>query len=330
MILFCFGTRPEWIKIKPVLSQMDRGEYKILFTGQHTDLIKEIEIDYSIHIEEGKNRLDRVISDCLTQFPSGDFDSVLIQGDTASAFACALAAFNRRLKIFYLEAGLRSYDLNHPYPEEAYRQMISRISDVNLCPTEMSKNNLLKEGVNGKTYVIGNTVLDNLVALKQDCSYGNTVLVTLHRRENLDIMDKWFGEIEKLAIDNPDVRFLLPIHPNPGVQKHRHILKTVEVCEPMSHEKLLRVLCKCKLVISDSGGIQEEASFFNKKVIVCRQTTERPEGIESGHLKLCKEYSDLKEIFYEIKKNYHIEAKCPYGEGDSSKKALNAIRDERL
>ena len=120
MILFCFGTRPEWIKIKPVISKLNRDEYKILFTGQHTDLVREVEVDYKIQIKDGKNRLDQVISDCLTQFPSGDFDSVLVQGDTASAFACALAAFNRGLRIVYLEAGLRSHDLKHPYPEEAY------------------------------------------------------------------------------------------------------------------------------------------------------------------------------------------------------------------
>lgn len=328
MILFCFGTRPEWIKIKPVLSKLNRDEYKILFTGQHADLVREVEVDYKIQIKEDKNRLDQVISDCLTQFPSGDFDSVLVQGDTASAFACALAAFNRGLRIVYLEAGLRSYNLKHPYPEEAYRQMISRISDVNLCPTDLSKNNLLQEMVIGEVHAVGNTVLDNLVHLKSECSYGNTVLVTLHRRENMNIMERWFKAVEELAVENPDLRFLLPIHPNPGVQKHRHILKRVEVCEPMFHEDLLKVLCKCKLVISDSGGMQEEASFFNKKVIVCRETTERPEGIYSGHLHLCKDSMNLKEIFYQLKKNYYIDAKCPYGDGQSATKVLNLIRNE--
>lgn len=330
MILFCFGTRPEWIKIKPVISKMERSDYRILFTGQHTDLIKEIEVDHKIRIKDGDNRLDQVISDCLTQFPSGDFDSVLVQGDTASAFACALAAFNRGLKIVYLEAGLRSYDLNHPYPEEAYRQMISRISDVNLCPTELSKNNLLQEKVNGSTHVVGNTVLDNLVDLRTECSYGNTVLVTLHRRENLNIMEEWFKSVEELAMENLDLVFLLPIHPNPGVQKHRHLLNKVEVREPMSHQDLLKTLSKCKLVISDSGGIQEEAAFFNKRVIVCRETTERPEGIDSGHLTLCKNPKDLKEIFYKVKENYYIETECPYGDGQSADNVLKVILNGRF
>ena len=190
MILLCFGTRPEWLKIKPLIKQLDN--YKLLFTGQHPDLLKDIEVDYKIIISESNNRLDQLISDCLTQFPNGDFESVLVQGDTASAFACAIGAFNRGLKIYYLEAGLRSYNLNHPYPEEAYRQMISRISDVNICPTELSRDNLISEKVNGICQVVGNTVLDNLLPYKTQCEYGNKVLVTLHRRENHHWLDEWF------------------------------------------------------------------------------------------------------------------------------------------
>ena len=163
-ILICFGTRPEWLKVKPLLKILD--DYHLLFTGQHFDLLKDIPTDYKIKINKNKNRLDQLVSDCLLQFPDGDFDSVLIQGDTASAFACALAAFHRGKKI-YLEAGLRTYDLDHPYPEEGYRQMISRISDVNLCPTTLSKDNLTHELVKGESYVVGNTVLDNLLPYKE-------------------------------------------------------------------------------------------------------------------------------------------------------------------
>lgn len=328
MILICFGTRPEWIKVKPIIQKMDRQDYKLLFTGQHTDLVNEIDVDYRITINEGGNRLGRVVSDCLLQFPSGYFDSVLIQGDTASAFACALAAFNSSLKIVYLEAGLRSYNLKHPYPEEAYRQMISRISNINLCPTELSKQNLVNEKVNGSIHVVGNTVLDNLVQFKSLCEYTDTVLVTLHRRENLNIMDKWFLALEQLASENPKIKFVLPIHPNPGVQKHKNILKGVQVCEPLKHEELLNLLCKCKLVISDSGGIQEEASFLNKKVIVCRETTERPEGVSTGHLSICKDVNHLKSIFDSLKENYYIDSECPYGDGNSSQKIVNLLKNE--
>ncbi len=268
-ILICFGTRPEWLKVKPLLETLDN--YQLLFTGQHVNLLKDVCTDYKIKINENKNRLDQLVSDCLLQFPDGDFDAVLIQGDTASAFACALAAFHRGKKIYYLEAGLMTYDLNHPYPEEGYRQMISRISDVNLCPTTLSKDNLIHELVKGESYVVGNTVLDNLLPYKEKCEYNNKILVTLHRRENHELIDSWFKEINLLAKNNTDLEFLLPIHPNPNVEKHKHLLTHVNVLNPLPHAMLLDILVKCKLVVSDSGGIQEEGSFLNKKVIVCKE-----------------------------------------------------------
>ena len=323
MILLCFGTRPEWLKIKPLIDKLD--DYKLLFTGQHPDLLENIKVDYQITIGKNPNRLNQLISDCLLQFPKGDFDSVLVQGDTASAFACAIAAFNKKKKIYYLEAGLRSYNLNHPYPEEGYRQMIARLADINFCPTELSKENLINEKVKGKCHVVGNTVLDNLLSFKEECEYTNKVLVTLHRRENHEWMDQWFNEVNSLAKRNPDLEFILPIHPNPNVQKHKHLLTSVNVVEPLSHPELLDVLVKCKLVISDSGGLQEEGSFFNKKVIVCRKTTERPEAIETGHLHLCSSPDELGDKFNELIDNYHINANCPYGDGLSSEKILNIL-----
>ena len=323
MTLLCFGTRPEWLKIKPLIRELDN--YKLLFTGQHPDLLKDIKVDYRITIGNSDNRLDQLISDCLLQFPDGDFDSVLVQGDTASAFACAVAAFNRQKKIYYLEAGLRSYNLQHPYPEEGYRQMIARISDVNLCPTELSRDNLINEKVNGVCHVVGNTVLDNLLEYKNKCEYTNKVLVTLHRRENHHWMDEWFTELNNIAKENPDLEFILPIHPNPNVQKHREILTHVNVIEPLNHSKLLELLVKVKFVISDSGGLQEEGSFFNKKVIVCRKTTERPEGIDTGHLYMCKSPKELSLLFEVINKNYSVNLECPYGDGMSSKKIKNLI-----
>lgn len=325
MVLLCFGTRPEWLKIKPIVNILPKSKYKLLFTGQHPDLLDDIEVDYRIEIKESNNRLDQLISDCLTQFPKGEFNSVLVQGDTASAFACALAAFNRQLKIFYLEAGLRSYNLQHPYPEEAYRQMIARISDINFTPTEESANNLINERVQGAVFNVGNTVLDNLKAFKKDCSYSNKVLVTLHRRENHYWMDKWFIEIEKLANKYPDLEFILPIHPNPHVQKHKHLLQKVKVVQPLSHPELINILTQCKLVISDSGGLQEEGSFFNKKVIVCRTTTERPEAIRTGHLHLCKSPDKLADLFAYLEKNPYIEERCPYGDGESSTRVCSIL-----
>ena len=324
-ILICFGTRPEWLKVKSLVELLDKSQYNLLFTGQHPDLLKNINVDFKINMSQSNNRLDQIISDCMLQFPIGDFDSVLVQGDTGSAFGCALAAYNRKLKIYYLEAGLRSYNLDHPYPEEAYRQMIARISDVNFCPTELSKQNLLNEKANGKCYVVGNTVLDNLINYKSKSEYTNKILVTMHRRENHHWMNQWFVEINKLASQNPDLEFILPIHPNPNVQKHKHLLNDVTVINPLTHPELLEILTKCRLVISDSGGLQEEGSFFNKKVIVCRTTTERPEAIETGHLHICKSPNDLKSKFGELIDNYYIDTKCPYGDGNTSLKIKDII-----
>ena len=326
-ILLCFGTRPEWLKIKPLIKVLDN--YELLFTGQHPDLLKNIKVDYQITIGDNPNRLDQLISDCLLQFPKGNFDSVLVQGDTASAFACAIAAFHRKKQIIYLEAGLRSYDLEHPYPEEGYRQMIARLANINLCPTNLSQKNLINEGVHGLCYVVGNTVLDNLLPYKRKCEYTNKVLVTLHRRENHHQMGKWFEEVNKLAKINPELEFILPIHPNPNVKKHKHLLTNVNVVEPLSHPELLDILVKCKLVISDSGGLQEEGSFFNKKVIVCRETTERPEAIKTGHLHLCSSPKNLASKFGYLINNYYINEICPYGDGNSSNKIYKIINNEK-
>ena len=328
-ILICFGTRPEWLKIKPLIDILPKLDYLLLFTGQHPDLLKDIDVDFKINMSQSDNRLDQIVSDCMLQFPIGDFNSVLVQGDTGSAFGCALAAYNRRLKIYYLEAGLRSYDLEHPYPEEAYRQMIARISNINLCPTELSKKNLLNENTNGKCYVVGNTVLDNLLKYKDKCNYTNKVLITLHRRENHYWVKEWFTEINNLAKDNSELEFIFPLHPNPNIQKHKHLLTNINVVDPLSHSGLLNILVQCRLVISDSGGLQEEGSFFNKKVIVCRKVTERPEAINTGHLHMCLKPKDLPKIFDLLKKNYYINNKCPYGDGYASSKIYKILKYDK-
>ena len=327
-ILICLGTRPEWLKIKPIVEKLNVSDYKLLFTGQHLDLLTDIDFNYKFNIDTGKNRLDDIISTCLLQFPEDDFDYVLVQGDTASAFACAIAGFNRKIKIIHLESGLRTYDQLNPYPEESYRQMISRISDINFCPTELSKENLINEKASGINYVVGNTVLDNLLNYKEKTYYGNDVLVTLHRRENHEIMDKWFESLNKICEENQDLNFILPIHPNPNVQKYKGLLnKKIKVVDPMSHNELIETLIGCKFVITDSGGIQEESSFLNKKSIVCRKTTERPEGITTGHLLLCENPEDLPTFVYNLNKDFYINNGCPYGDGNSSIKILNILKN---
>ena len=327
-ILFCLGTRPEWLKIKPLINLMDKSEYDLFFTGQHEDLLNNVEFDYKVSVTNKNNRLDDIMISCMSNFPNQNYDYVLVQGDTGSALGCALASYNRKIKLIHLEAGLRTYDLENPYPEEAYRQIISRISDINLCPTNLSFENLISEKVTGKIFVVGNTVLDNIVDLKDKANYGNDVLITLHRRENHDIMNKWFESLNLISEKYKDLNFILPIHPNPNVQKHKHILnKNIKVVDPLNHNDLLNILIDCKFVITDSGGIQEEATFLNKKSIVCRKTTERPEGINTGHIILCENPSDLITYVDNIVKDYNINTECPYGDGRSSEKILKIIRE---
>lgn len=327
-ILFCLGTRPEWLKIKPLINLMDKSEYDLFFTGQHEDLLNNVEFDYKVSVTNKNNRLDDIIISCMSNFPNQNYDYVLVQGDTGSALGCALSSYNRKIKLIHLEAGLRTYDLENPYPEEAYRQIISRISDINFCPTNLSFENLISEKVTGKIFVVGNTVLDNIVDLKDKTNYGNDVLITLHRRENHDIMDKWFESLNKITEKYKELNFILPIHPNPNVQKYRHILnKNIKVVDPLNHNDLLNILVGCRFVITDSGGIQEEATFLNKKSIVCRKTTERPEGINTGHIILCENPSDLILYVDNIIKDYNINTECPYGDGHSSEKILNIIRE---
>jgi UDP-N-acetylglucosamine 2-epimerase (non-hydrolysing) len=328
-ILICFGTRPEWLKVKPLIDSMNKKEYKLLFTGQHEDLLKDVRVDFTVSIEETfrHTRLDSIMIGCMEHFPNYKFSGVLVQGDTASAFACALAAYHRGIKIYYMEAGLRSYDLENPYPEEGYRQMIARLADINFAPTQLSADNLTVERVKGIVHIVGNTVLDNLMKYEKGI-YGDTILVTMHRRENHHWLDEWFREINALAILYPNLKFILPIHPNPNVQKWKHLLHNVDVVEPLSHDETINILRDCKLVITDSGGLQEEGSFFNKKVIVCRKTTERPEGIQTGHLYMCEEPTKLKQLFGELEKNSYICEPCPYGDGKAAEKIKKILDAE--
>lgn len=325
-ILICFGTRSEWLKIKSILNRMHPTEYEILFTGQHLDLIEDVTFNYKINIKQFDNRLDSIVMACLEQFPNEEFEGVMIVGGTASAFGCALAAFHRHIPIYYLESGLRSNNLQHPYPEEGYRQMISRIANYNFTPTSSSGSNLFDERVLGDIFVVGNTILDTLPKIT-DPEYGNIVLITMHRRENLSIIDKWFSVINELAKENYLLKFILPIHLNPQIKPHIHLLNSVEVMPQVPHSELLDYINRSRFVITDSGGIQEEATFLHKKTIVCRKTTERPEARYTGHLHLCEHPDKLKEVFDYVNNHPYIIKPCPYGDGKSSKRIYEIIKN---
>lgn len=330
IILLAFGTRPEYIKIKPLIDKFDKENfsYKTLFTGQHKDLLNDQKADYHIEIIDDTNsRLDNIIKSTMTVFDwiTEDITHVLVQGDTTSVLAVALSAFNHKIKIIHLEAGLRTYDNTNPYPEEQNRRLVSQITDIHLCPTELSRMNLENERILGKKYVVGNTVLDNLLPYKDKCEHRNKVLITMHRRENHHWLDKWFAEINNLAKEYKDLEFILPLHPNPNVQKYKHLLKNVKVVEPMSHDELLDLLVKTKIVITDSGGIQEECSFFNKKCLTCRKVTERPEAIGQSTF-MVENPEKLKKVFNDNIIDYKIDYICPFGDGKSSEKIFKILK----
>jgi UDP-N-acetylglucosamine 2-epimerase (non-hydrolysing) len=326
-ILICYGTRPEYIKIKNFFNYSGNIDFKFLFVKQHENLVLG-DYDYTLEITEQVNRLDSifssVMSDQISDILSNDFDYVLVQGDTATAVSIALSCYHRKINVIHLESGLRTYDKDNPYPEEIYRQIISKIADIHLCPTENNLNNLLSEKIEGEKFVVGNTVLDNLNGI--ETSYENKVLVTLHRRENHEIIKEWFKLIDKLAKENSELEFLLPIHPNPNVKKYSDILKNVKVVNPLPHDELINYLSKCKLCITDSGGLQEEGSFLNKKVIVCRKVTERTESIGT-HSFICESPSNLENLFYKIKNDYIITSECPYGDGKSTEKIIKILEN---
>lgn len=331
MILITYGTRPEYIKVKPLIDKLCEHKipYKTLFTKQHKDIV-DTRSDFSLDMSDySDNRLNSILINCLkspnTWFK--DIEYIVVQGDTTSVLGLSLYAMNNKIKIIHLEAGLRTYDNNNPYPEELNRKIVSSICDIHLCPTESNKINLLKENIpSEKIYVVGNTVLDNLVQYKDKITYDDVVLVTLHRRENHVIVDKWFHMINNLAKENPNYKFIFPLHPNPNVLTHKNILTNVNVINPLSHEELISYLLISKLVITDSGGIQEECSFLNKKCLVCRKTTERPESLGTTSF-LVENYEDLNKIFYEHINNYKVESQnCPFGEGNSSDKIVSILK----
>lgn len=330
MILIAYGTRPEFIKIKPLMNEMNkRGiKYKTLFTGQHTDIAPK-NADFKLTIKtDGTNRLDSIIESCMN-LPDYIFDgikAVLIQGDTTSVLGLSMAAFNRKIKVIHLEAGLRTYDKQNPFPEETNRRIVSAIANIHLCPTELNANNLKTEKIEGDIYVVGNTVLDNLLKYKKDCEYQDKILVTMHRRENHWNIDEWFKEINELAKNNPAIEFIIPLHPNPNIQKYKNLLTHVNIVDPLSHDELMKILVKCRMVITDSGGLQEECSFFNKKCLVCRKVTERPESVDLTSV-MVPEPIDLNIAFALHFNNFKLNLVSPYGDGKSSYKICDILEN---
>ena len=327
MITLVFGTRPEYIKLKSIISEFKKRNIKhhIIFVRQHDTSfagIADDEINALVDIpNSGENRLNTIQSTILQNivFPKGT-QLVLVHGDTATSFAAALAAYNQQIPIVHIEAGLRTHDLENPYPEEGYRQLIDRLSTYRFCPTVQEALNLQQEKLIEHNYVVGNTVIDNLPSILPEKTQD--IYITLHRRENHSILSNWFAELEKLANMQPTYNFFFIKHPNPHVMKHISLLKKVKVIEPFSHDEMIEIIAKkCCLFISDSGGIQEEAARYNKPILVCRKHTERmhPGVFLVNHPNKLNSSFDIA-----IQKNI-VDTKTWFGMGDSGKQIVDIL-----
>ena len=358
-VMVVFGTRPEAIKMCPlVLELRSRPELDVTLcvTGQHRQMLDQvleafnITPDYDLSIMKDKqtlfdvtiNILDR-IRGLLTEIKP---DVVLVHGDTSTTFVTSLACFYLQIPVGHVEAGLRTYDIYSPYPEEFNRQAVSIISKFNFSPTELSKNNLLKEGKDPETiYVTGNTAIDALKTTVRD-GYDHPelrwvgdrrlIIITAHRRENLgQPMHNMFRAIRRIIDEHPDVCAIYPIHMNPVVREAaREELgdcDRIHIIEPLEVLDFHNFIARSYMILTDSGGIQEEAPSLGKPVLVMRDTTERPEGIAAGTLKLVGTdeeviYSSFKQLL-EDKNEYEkmSRASNPYGDGFACKRIADIL-----
>lgn len=313
-ICITLGTRPEAIKLAPVIQQFCKCkafDTHVILTGQHREMVDqvmelfEISADQDLEIMQAKQTLTDITCRSLrgleTIFQQIQPKLVIVQGDTTTAFAATLAAFYQQIPVGHVEAGLRTDDLLNPYPEEANRRLISQLAQLNFAPTSLAVENLKSSGIVGEIHKTGNTVIDALltVAKRQpqcdikglDWSKYRTLLATVHRRENWgeplqDIAKGFLQILDKF----PDTALLLPLHRNPTVRKPlQEILANhprVFLTEPLDYRELVGAICNSYLLLTDSGGLQEEAPSLGKPVLVLRETTERPEAIEAGTAKL--------------------------------------------
>lgn len=313
-VMLVFGTRPEAIKMCPLVNELKtRNSIQtiVCVTGQHRQMLDqvlnafEVVPDYDLSIMKDKQTLFDITQNILERIrkvlEEVKPDVVLVHGDTSTTFVTALACFYLHIPVGHVEAGLRTYNIESPYPEEFNRQAVGIISQYNFAPTELSKNNLLREGKNPDTiFVTGNTAIDALkTTVRQDYSHpeldwasgSRLIMITAHRRENLgQPMQNMFRAIRRVMDENPDVKAIYPIHMNPVVrQTANEILggdERIRIIEPLEVLDFHNFLARSYMILTDSGGIQEEAPSLGKPVLVMRDTTERPEGIAAGTLKL--------------------------------------------
>ena len=357
-IITIFGTRPEAIKMCPVIKELNRRkiECRVCLTGQHKEMLQQvmdlfnIRADYNLQIMKENQTLSMITSDILNGldfvFEREQPDMVLVHGDTSSSFAGALAAFYHQIPIGHIEAGLRTYNMKSPYPEEFNRQAVDLITDIYFAPTELAKRQLLKEGKDeNKIFVTGNTVIDALKTTVSDkyhneildwCKDSKLILLTAHRRENIGVpMQHIFEAVKRIVTDYKEVKVIYPIHKNPKVRSiAKHIFEgceRIKLIEPLDAYDFHNFMNQSYLILTDSGGIQEEAPALGKPVLVMRNTTERPEGIDPGTVKLVG--TDVDSIVIETEKLLNdsnmyrnmSDAINPYGDGMASARIVAII-----
>ena len=358
-IMLVFGTRPEAIKMCPLVNELKlRGNLKtvVCVTGQHRQMLDQVleafhvVPDYDLSImKTGQTLFDittNILNSIGTVLDKVKPDVVLVHGDTSTTFVTALACFYKQIAVGHVEAGLRTYNIYSPYPEEFNRQAVSIISQYNFAPTELSKQNLLKEGKKAETiWVTGNTAIDALkTTVREEYTHpelewaadSRLIIITAHRRENLGgPMHHMFRAIRRIMDEHPNVKAIYPIHMNPVVRKAADEelggCDRIHIIEPLEVLDFHNFLARSFMILTDSGGIQEEAPSLGKPVLVMRDTTERPEGIQAGTLKLVGTneeviYQSFNELL-ENKEAYEAMAHAsnPYGDGLACKRIADIL-----
>ncbi len=366
-IMTVFGTRPEAIKMAPLVKAMNADpdiESVLCVTAQHREMLDqvlslfELVPDYDLNIMKPNQTINMITANVIMGLEEilkkEQPDMVLVHGDTTTTFATALAAFYNQTKVGHVEAGLRTYDKYSPYPEEMNRVMTGHIADLHFAPTMRNRDNLLREAIDeGDIYITGNTVIDALLDVTSkpyefedetlkalDFEGKRVIAVTCHRRENLgENMEHIFGAIRRIADEFDDVEIVYPVHLNPKVRDIAgRILsgaKNVHLIEPLTYQPFSNLMAKSYLIVTDSGGIQEEAPALGKPVLVVRKETERPEAVEAGTVKLA---GVEEETIYKMMKTLLTDADAyremehaanPYGDGHAVERIIKILK-ERL
>ena len=361
-VMLVFGTRPEAIKMCPLVKELKTREKiktVVCVTGQHRQMLDQVldafgvTPDYDLSIMKDHQTLFDITTNILNGI-GGVLDEVkpdvvLVHGDTSTTFVTALASFYKQIPVGHVEAGLRTYNIRSPYPEEFNRQAVGIVAKYNFSPTEMSKNNLLKEGKDpASIYVTGNTAIDALkTTVREEYTHpelewaagSRLIMITAHRRENLgEPMRNMFRAIRRVMDEHPDVKAIYPIHMNPVVRKTADEelggCERIRIIEPLEVLDFHNFLARSYMILTDSGGIQEEAPSLGKPVLVMRDTTERPEGIAAGTLRLVG--TDEQAIYDNFKRlledsaayDAMSHASNPYGDGFACKRIADILESE--